>query len=130
MDGRRVHSFPLLLSFLSLLLLSSLSTISAAKSHFASALTFQVEPRAEVCFYEELQQGALFTMEFEVTRGGLLDIRLRVVDPAANTALEKMAFFNRHVPSTHCSPHPTATCTSTAHSLSTPLCCAAGLCDE
>ena len=94
-------SRPILLPFLSfsllLLLLSSLSVVSAGPSHFASALTFQVEPRNEVCFYEELEQGTLFTMEFEVTRGGLLDIRLRVLDPAANTAVEKMAFFNRHV---------------------------------
>ena len=69
----------------------------AASSHFASSLTFQIEPRLDQCFYEELQQGDTFTMEFEVVRGGLLDIRLRVSDPSGALLIEKMAFFNRNV---------------------------------
>ena len=73
--------------------------------HFASALTFQVEPRAEQCFFEEMLAGASFNMEFEVVRGGLLDIRLRILDPAANNVIEKMAFFNRHVDHTHHHTH-------------------------
>ena len=99
--------FPALISLL--LFFSSLPLLSAKPSHFASALTFQVEPRGEVCFYEELQQGDQFSMEFEVVRGGLLDIRLRIIDPATNTALERMAFFNRHVTTSphHNTHHPT-----------------------
>ena len=36
-----------------------------------------------------------YSMEFEVTRGGLLDIRLRVSDPNGLIVIERMAYFNR-----------------------------------
>ena len=83
-------------SFLLLLLFSSLvATSHSAAPHFASSLTFQVEPRNEQCFYEELTADVPFRMEFEVTRGGLLDIRLRVNDPNGLVVIERMAYFNR-----------------------------------
>lgn len=59
------------------------------------ALTFQVEPREEECFYEPLDQGKQFKMEFDVVRGGLLDIKLRIQDPSGTVLLDKLAYFNR-----------------------------------
>lgn len=63
---------------------------------YASALTLQVEPREEACFYEDLESGKTFRLEFEVVRGGLLDIKVKIFDPQQNTVLDKMAFFNRN----------------------------------
>ncbi|MES1909638.1 MAG: hypothetical protein MHM6MM_002343 [Cercozoa sp. M6MM] len=57
-------------------------------------LTFQVEPRMEECFYQELQISQEFPFQFEVIRGGLQDIELRVVDPTGVVLMQKMAFFN------------------------------------
>jgi hypothetical protein len=55
----------------------------------------QVEPKTRECLYEELQSGAVFHMDFEVIRGGLLDIKLQVTDPANRNLIDKMTFFNR-----------------------------------
>ena len=88
-----VHLSPLLAVVL--LLFSSLPRSECATSHFASTLSFQVEPRNEQCLYEELSINTPFVMEFEVTRGGLLDIRLRITDPNGLIVLERMAYFNR-----------------------------------
>ncbi len=64
---------------------------------YAAALTLQIEPREEACFYEDLENGKTFRLEFEVVRGGLLDIKVKIFDPQQNTVLDKMAFFNRNV---------------------------------
>ena len=61
----------------------------------ASYLTFQVEPKSTACFYEDLNAGAPFEMNFEVIRGGLLDIKFQLSDPNRNVLQERMAFFNR-----------------------------------
>merc|ERR1719491_1114640 len=58
-------------------------------------LTFQVEPKAEECVYEEMSATQEFKMNYEVTRGGLLDIKLRITDPNDQIIQEKMSFFNR-----------------------------------
>jgi len=69
---------------------------SQAPRHiYTSALTFQVEPREETCFYEELETGKQLKLEFEVIRGGLLDVTFKISDPYNNVMLEKLAFFNR-----------------------------------
>lgn len=60
-------------------------------------LTFQVEPKTEECVYEEMSATQEFKMDYEVTRGGLLDIKLRIMDPNDQIIQEKMAFFNKQV---------------------------------
>lgn len=86
-----------MIRLLSLFLVISLSfnQVFSHTSHYASSLTFKVEPREEVCFYEDLSAGNQFAMEFEVVRGGLLDIRLKISDPSNHVLLEKLSFFNR-----------------------------------
>lgn len=75
---------------LSLLLLALMALIMGA-----SALSVQVEPREEQCVYEELEVGQQADLDVEVTRGGLLDIKIRVLDPHQNVIMERLAFFNR-----------------------------------
>lgn len=94
----------LLVSLLLLLLSPSILSVAAddsaaqlASHLYASALTLQVEPREEQCFYEDLEAGKNFRLEFEVVRGGLLDIKLKINDPNNNVVIDKMAFFNRQV---------------------------------
>lgn len=80
---------------LALAALSAMAGLGAA-----SYLTFQVEPKAVQCFNEDLAAGAQFDMSFEVTRGGLLDIKFQLYDPNRNLMQERMAFFNK--PVCHC----------------------------
>lgn len=54
----------------------------------------QVEPRTEECFYEDLKSGDKLTVNFEVIRGGLLDIEFKLKDPMGNVAYQRLAFFN------------------------------------
>jgi UDP-3-O-acyl-N-acetylglucosamine deacetylase len=49
------------------------------------------------CFYEQLERGKAFQMEFEVVRGGLLDCKLVISDPNDQVIIDKLAFFNRPV---------------------------------
>jgi len=88
----------IIISVLLFLSFSASFVYSAGSStnHYASSLTFQIEPREEQCFYEELNSGQQFVMEFEVVRGGLLDIRIKITDPSNHAILEKLSFFNRH----------------------------------
>lgn len=78
-----------------LLINLSFNQVISHSNHYASSLTFKIEPREEVCFYEELTAGTQFNMEFEVVRGGLLDVRLKISDPSNHVMLEKLSFFNR-----------------------------------
>lgn len=55
---------------------------------------FQVEPRTEECFYEDLKAGDKFLINFEVIRGGLLDIEYKMKDPHSNIIYQRLAFFN------------------------------------
>ncbi|XXQ33693.1 GOLD domain-containing protein [Plasmodiophora brassicae] len=68
--------------------------VGRAQSWSWSALTLQVEPKAEECFYEEFEQGAKLEMDYEVIRGGLLDIRLVISGPST-PLYDKVSFFNR-----------------------------------
>ena len=54
----------------------------------------QVEPRTEECFFEDLKVGDKMTINFEVIRGGLLDIEFKLKDPMGNVAFQRLAFFN------------------------------------
>jgi len=69
--------------------------LPSAANYFGPILTLQVEPKARECFYEEVVGGQQFSMDFEVVRGGLLDIKLTILDPQNQVAFEKMSFFNR-----------------------------------
>jgi len=60
-----------------------------------SILTLQVEPKGRECFYEDVSEPSAYSLEFEVIRGGLLDIKLSVTDPTNRVLVEKMAFFNK-----------------------------------
>ncbi len=43
-----------------------------------NALTLQVEPKTEECFMQHIDQGNDVTILYSVTRGGLLDVDVRV----------------------------------------------------
>jgi len=64
----------------------------------ASSLTFQVEPKEMECFQQTLDPGSTFNMNFEVSRGGLLDIKMRITDGSNTVVLERLAFFNKPDP--------------------------------
>jgi hypothetical protein len=57
-------------------------------------ICFQVEPRTEECFFEDLRSGDKFLINFEVIRGGLLDIEFKMKDPHNNIVYQRLAFFN------------------------------------
>jgi hypothetical protein len=77
--------------------LSVFGRVSASLDQW-SALSLQVEPKSEECFYENLDGGKTFEMDFEVVRGGLLDIELVITDPTQNTIYRKLSFFNHPDP--------------------------------
>ena len=56
-----------------------------------------MDPKTQECFYENLERNVAYSMNFEVVRGGLLDIKLRVTDQNEQVVLDKLAFFNREV---------------------------------
>jgi len=58
----------------------------------ALALTIQVEPKTEECFHQFVEQGKDFLVQYSVTRGGLLDIDVRIFDPRGNTLFQGMHF--------------------------------------
>ena len=49
----------------------------------------------EECFYEDLEVNEVFSVEFEVVRGGLLDINIRLLNPKGKPVVERMAFFSK-----------------------------------
>lgn len=63
-----------------------------------SSLNVVVEPKAEECFYEVLKKGQVFEMDFEVGRGGLLDIEVVVTAPTMEIVHRKLSFFNHEDP--------------------------------
>lgn len=58
---------------------------------------FQIEPREEQCFFEDLVKDKNFRLEFEVVRGGLLDCKLKITDPLGQVVIDKIAYFNKEV---------------------------------
>lgn len=65
------------------------------KPIYTTGLTFQLEPREESCYYEELPVDSVLHVEYEVIRGGLLDITFKLYDPYNQVVKEKLSFFNR-----------------------------------
>eukprot|EP00026_Physarum_polycephalum_P017753 Phypoly_transcript_19085.p1 GENE.Phypoly_transcript_19085~~Phypoly_transcript_19085.p1 ORF type:complete len:207 (+),score=25.83 Phypoly_transcript_19085:34-654(+) len=59
---------------------------------FTNALTLQVEPKTEECFFQFIDQGKDVTILYSVTRGGLLDIDVRIFDPRGNTLYQGLHF--------------------------------------
>ena len=57
----------------------------------------QIPPKKESCFYEAVEANKQLQFQFEVMRGGLLDIQLRIKAPDGNSMYDKLAFFNRQV---------------------------------
>jgi protein ERP2 len=55
----------------------------------------QLEPKEEQCFFETMENGSVFKMEFDVVRGGLLDVKFILKDPSGTVLIERMAFFNK-----------------------------------
>ncbi|ELR17864.1 uncharacterized protein ACA1_248990 [Acanthamoeba castellanii str. Neff] len=63
----------------SLLLILAVALLAIQVAH---GMTMQIEPRTTECFkYKSQRPGEDFTFEFVVTRGGLLDIQFRIVNP-------------------------------------------------
>jgi hypothetical protein len=85
------------LIFDSKLRIAAFSLVADDSKRFAlhiSLSPLQVEPRTEECFYEDLKVGNKLTINFEVIRGGLLDIEFKLKDPMGNIAFQRLAFFN------------------------------------
>jgi hypothetical protein len=55
-------------------------------------LVFQVEPKASECFFVDLTPGQKVSVPFFVTRGGLLDIDLRILGPQNEPISSGMQF--------------------------------------
>jgi len=72
----------------------ALSSIARANLDKWTALSIEVAPQSEECFFEELEQGKSFELDFEVIRGGLLDIELVVTNPRGQVVYQKLSFFN------------------------------------
>lgn len=83
---------------LGLLVFCCLLSVCLAAVDQWSALSIQVEPKSDDCFYETLDAGSVLELDFEVTRGGLLDIEIVVSDPTQNIIYRKLAFFNHQTP--------------------------------
>lgn len=78
-----------------LLWLSVLALLVLESSAFSwSALSLEVAPGAEECFYQVLSQGDHFELEYEVVRGGLLDIEVVILDSRRNAMYRKTSFFS------------------------------------
>lgn len=58
------------------------------------SLAFQVEPRLEECMYQEIRQGQSVRAEILVTRGGKLDVRMKIDAPGKGRLYEQLVFSN------------------------------------
>jgi len=56
-------------------------------------LTLQVEPRTTECVYQRFEAGETVHLEFLVTRGGLLDINVKLSNPSGAVIHEGLHFF-------------------------------------
>jgi len=57
-----------------------------------SSLTLQIEPKAEECFFQYAERDQEVEALYSVTRGGLLDIDVRIYDPQGNTLYQGLHF--------------------------------------
>eukprot|EP01112_Ceratiomyxa_fruticulosa_P021718 TRINITY_DN774_c1_g1_i2.p1 TRINITY_DN774_c1_g1~~TRINITY_DN774_c1_g1_i2.p1 ORF type:complete len:206 (+),score=36.96 TRINITY_DN774_c1_g1_i2:99-716(+) len=60
--------------------------------HLSHSLTIQVEPKTEECFYENINAGSEVIANYQVTRGGLLDIEVKIFDPSNNNIFTGLHF--------------------------------------
>ncbi|KAF2076749.1 hypothetical protein CYY_001938 [Polysphondylium violaceum] len=56
------------------------------------ALTLQIEPKSQECFFNFIEREKTTLILYQVTRGGLLDIDVRIFDPRGNTIFSKLHF--------------------------------------
>ena len=57
-------------------------------------MTITVNQREEDCFFEEIPGDHLFTMDFEVTKGGLLDIEFKIKNEQDQVLYSKVGLFS------------------------------------
>eukprot|EP01088_Endostelium_zonatum_P012288 TRINITY_DN26472_c0_g1_i1.p1 TRINITY_DN26472_c0_g1~~TRINITY_DN26472_c0_g1_i1.p1 ORF type:complete len:222 (-),score=38.83 TRINITY_DN26472_c0_g1_i1:34-699(-) len=62
----------------------------------AFSVSVQIEPRTKHCYYEKSQGNEWLFVDFTVTRGGLLDVRLKVTDPRGASVHEELHIFQEH----------------------------------
>ncbi|GAM17892.1 hypothetical protein SAMD00019534_010670 [Acytostelium subglobosum LB1] len=58
----------------------------------AEALTMQIEPKNQECYYENVEAGRTSLINYQVIRGGLLDIDVKIFDPQGNTLYSRLHF--------------------------------------
>ncbi|GAM21403.1 hypothetical protein SAMD00019534_045780 [Acytostelium subglobosum LB1] len=58
----------------------------------SNALTLQVEPKMTECFSEYVDSGKISFINYQVIRGGLLDVDVKVFDPMGNTIYSILHF--------------------------------------
>lgn len=75
------------------LLLTAAAMLGPASAAISS-LAFQVEPRLEECMYQEIKQGQSVRAEILVTRGGKLDVRMKIDAPGKGRLYEQLVFSN------------------------------------
>jgi hypothetical protein len=76
-------------------LIASLVLAALVPGASSSTLSFDVAPKSEECFRHHVLEGNQWPFLFEVIRGGLLDIKLRISGPSGAVLHERLAFFNR-----------------------------------
>jgi hypothetical protein len=72
--------------------------ISAVRGHHREddTLTFEVEAKSRRCIFELVsEKDKEINVNFQVIRGGLLDIKVKVEDPDGVSVIERLAFFNK-----------------------------------
>eukprot|EP01111_Echinosteliopsis_oligospora_P011390 TRINITY_DN3753_c0_g3_i1.p1 TRINITY_DN3753_c0_g3~~TRINITY_DN3753_c0_g3_i1.p1 ORF type:complete len:211 (-),score=56.67 TRINITY_DN3753_c0_g3_i1:137-769(-) len=57
-----------------------------------TALTLQVEPKTEECYFQQMEAGQSAAISYSVTRGGLLDIDVRIYDTRGNTIYQGLHY--------------------------------------
>ncbi|EGC34568.1 emp24/gp25L/p24 family protein [Dictyostelium purpureum] len=61
----------------------------------SSALTLQIEPKSQECFFNYVEHGKNSLILYQVIRGGLLDINVKITDPRGNSIFERLHFDNQ-----------------------------------
>ena len=59
----------------------------------ALGLVIQVEPKTSECFYQKITASSKVAFEYRVTRGGLLDINIKVTAPSGRVLHQELHFF-------------------------------------
>ncbi len=59
-----------------------------------SQLRFQIEPKDEVCYYEDIAHGQSVKFSLFVIRGGLFDVRAKITAPNGQEIFNQLIFSN------------------------------------